>query len=106
MCPSNSYEMCIRQSPNQDFQSQLTMTWMQPESFQFQAPQISDAIYVKDLNSLRQLGMLHPEFVPRVNGTMVCLTCPILCDQLQAYPLVVYQDPPDFKSDRVGGRSP
>jgi len=79
---------------------------MQPESSRFPAPQISDAIYVKDLNSLRKLGMLHPEFIPRVNSTMVYLTCPILCDQLQAYPLAVYQDPPDIKSDTVGGRTP
>jgi len=65
-------------SPNQDFQSRLTMTWMQPISFRFLAPQIADAIYGKYFNGKRKLRMLDPEFIHRVNGTLVCLTCAIL----------------------------
>jgi len=95
-----------RPSPNQDFQSRLTMTWMPPISFRFLAPQIADAIYGKYFNGKRKLGMLDPEFINRVNGTMVCLTCAILCHQLPAYRLGVHQDPPDFKPDAVGGRRP
>jgi len=54
------------------------MTWMQPISFRFLAPQIADAIYGKYFNGKRKLGMLDPEFINHVNGTMVCLTCAIL----------------------------
>jgi len=95
-----------RQSANQDIQSRLTMSWMQAISFQFLASQIANAIYGKYFNGKRKLGMLDPEFINRVNGTMVCLTCPILYHQLRAYQLAVYQDPPDFKLDAVGGRRP
>jgi len=95
-----------RPSPNQDFQSRLTMTWMQPISFRFLGPHIANAIYGKYFNGTRKLGMLAPEFINRVNGTMVCLTCAILCQQIQAYRLGVYQDPLDCKPDAVQGRRP
>jgi len=95
-----------RPSPNQDFQSRLTMTWMQPISVGFLAPQIPDAIYGKYFNRKRKLGMLAPEFINRVNGTRVCLTWAILCHQLRAYRLGVHQHPLDFKPDAVGGRRP
>jgi len=95
-----------RPSLNQDFQSRLTMTWMQPISFRFLAPQIADTIYGKYFNGKRKLRMLDPEFINRTNGTMLCLTCTILCHQLYAYQLGVYQDPPDFKHDAVGGSRP
>jgi len=95
-----------RPLPNQDFQSRLTMTWMQPISFRFLAPQIADAIYGKYFNGKRKLVMLDPEFINRVNGTMVCLTCAILGHQLCAYRLAVYQDPPDLQPDAVGRRRP
>jgi len=95
-----------RPSPNQDFQSRLTMTWMQAISFRFLAPPIADAIFGKYFNGKRKLRMLDPEFINRVNATMVCLTGTILCHQLRAYRLGVYQDPPDFKPDAVRGRRP
>ena len=50
--------------------------------------------------------MLHTEFIKRVNGTIVCLTCAILCHQPLAYRLGVSYDALDFKPDAVGGRSP
>ena len=96
----------LRPSPNQDFESRLTMTWMQPISCRVLAPQIADAIYRKYFNGKRKPGMLDPEFINRVNGTIVRLTCAILCHQLRAYRLGVHQDPPDFKPDAVGGRRP
>jgi len=95
-----------RPSPNQDFQSRLTMTWMQGIAFRFLAPLIADTIYGKYFTGKRKLGMLDPEFINRVNRTMVCLTCAILYHQLRAYRLGVYQDPPDFKPDAVGRRRP
>ena len=82
------------------------MTWMQPISFRFLAPQIADAIYCKYFNGKRKLGMLDLEFINRVNGTIVCLTCAIHCHQLRAYQLGVYEDSPDFKPTAVGGRRP
>ena len=93
-------------SPNQDFQSPLRMQWIQPISFRFLVPQIADAIYGKYFNGKRKLGMLDPEFMNRVTGTMVCLTCAILCHRLCAYQLGVYHDPPDFKHDAVESRRP
>jgi len=93
-----------RPSPKQDFQSPLTMTWMQPISFPFLAPQIANAISGKYFNGKRKLGMLDPEFITPVNSMMVYLTCAILCHQLRVYGLGVYQDTPDFKPDAVGGR--
>jgi len=47
------------------------MTWMHPVSFWFLAPQIAEAIYSKYFNGKRKLEMLDPEFINRVNGTMV-----------------------------------
>ena len=79
---------------------------MQPISFRFLPPQIAEAIYGKYFNGKRKPGMVNPEFINCVKGTMVCLTCAILCHHLRAYRLEVYQDPPDFKPDAVGGRRP
>jgi len=112
MTGSGAPQMCMRRvsacrpSPNQDFQSRLTMTGMQPLSFRFLAPQIADVIYGQYFNCKRKLGMLDLEFIKRVNGTLVCLTCAILCHQLCAYRLRVYQDPPDFKPNAVGSSRP
>jgi len=92
--------------PNQDFQSRVTKTWMQPLSFRFLAPQIADAINRKYFNGKRKLRMRDPEFINRVNGTMVCLTCAAVGHQLRADRLGVYHDPPDFKTHAVGGRRP
>ena len=93
-------------SPNQDFQSRLTMAGMHPISFRFLAPLIADTIYGKYFNGKRKLVILDLAFIKRVNGTMVCLTCAILCHQLCAYRLRVYQNPPDFKPDAVGRTRP
>ena len=90
----------------QQDQSQLTMGWTQPISFRFLAPQIADAIYGKYFDGKRMQGMLNPEFINRVNGTMVYLTYSILCHHLQAWQARVFQHPLDLKPDAVGGRNP
>jgi len=95
-----------RPSPNQDFQSPVTMTWMQPISFRFLAPRVADALYGKYFNGKRKLGMLDREFFNRFNATIVCLTYAILCHQLRAYRHGVNQDSLDFKPDTVGVRRP
>jgi len=91
MCPGNGYEMCIRQSPvtrrplpNQDFQSQVTMTCMQAISVWFLGPPNTAVIYGNYFNCKTKLRMLDKEFINGVNGTMVCLTCEILCHKLRA----------------------
>ena len=90
----------------QEDQSRQTMGRMEPISFWFLAPQIADAIYGKYFHGKRMQGMLDPEFINRVNGTLVCLTCSILCHHLRAWRTGVFQDPPDFKPDAVGGGIP
>jgi len=47
--------------------------------------------------------MLDPKFLKRINGTMVCLTCAILCHSLQALQTGVYKKPPNFNPEVVGG---
>jgi len=51
-------------------------------------------------------GMLDPKFLKRINGTMVCLTCAILCHSLRALQTGVYKKPPNFNPEVVGGGSP
>jgi len=70
MYPSNEYEVCSHPSPKQDFQLGLAMTWMRPVSSQVLAPEIANTIYGKYFYSKRNLGMLHPQFINRVNGKM------------------------------------
>jgi len=48
-------------------------------------------------------GMLDPKFLKRINGTMVCLTCAILCHSLRALLTGVYKKPPNFNPEVVGG---
>ena len=77
---------------------------IEPVSFPFLAAQIGDAIYGKYCKGKSHLGMLHLEFIRRLNRIMVCLTCSIPCHQLRAYRLAVYHVPRHFKSEGVGGR--
>jgi len=48
-------------------------------------------------------GMLDPKFLKCINGTMVCLTCAILCHSVRALQTVVYKKPPNFNPEVVGG---
>jgi len=48
-------------------------------------------------------GMLDPKFLKRINGTMVCLTCAILCHSLRSLQTGVYKKPPNFIPEVVGG---
>jgi hypothetical protein len=49
--------------------------------------------------------MLDPAFVERVNGTLVCLTCAILCHALRAWRTGVFPDSWEFKPDGARGKS-
>jgi len=72
-------------------------------TFRFLAPQIVDAIYGKYFDGIKMQGMLDPKFLKRINGTMVCLTCAILCDSLRALETGVYKKPPNCNPEVVGG---
>jgi hypothetical protein len=51
-------------------------------------------------------GIVEPDFLGRINGTMICLTCAILCHTLRAWQSGGYKDPGDFKPEVAGGESP
>jgi len=74
--------------------------------FRFLAPHIADAIYSRYFTAKRAVGIPDPEFVNLINGPIVCLTCAIPCHTLGAWRAGVYQDPPDFKPDAIGGKIP
>jgi len=108
MCPSNGHEVCIRPSPISRQGLAITSDYGLDVAYIILVPRASDCRrhLGKYFNGKRKLGMRDPEFINHVNGTMVCLTCAILCHQLGAYRLGVYQDPPDFKPTAVGCRRP
>ena len=70
----------------------------------FLAPQIADAIYPKYFDWIKMQGMVDPGFLDPINGTMICLTCAMLCHGVRALQTGIYQKPPDFKHDVVGGK--
>ena len=49
-------------------------------------------------------GIVEPDFLCRINGTMICLTCAILCHTLRAWQTGVYKESGEFKHDAVGGQ--
>ena len=48
-------------------------------------------------------GIVEPDFLGRIKGTMICLTCAILCHTLRAWETWAYTEPCEFKPDAVGG---
>ena len=49
-------------------------------------------------------GIVEPHFLGHINGTMICLTCAILCHTLREWQREVYVEPGEFKPDAVGGQ--
>ena len=70
----------------------------------FLVPQIGDAIYLKYFDGIKMQGMVDPGFLERINGTMICLTCAMLCHALRALQTGIDEKPADFKHDVVGGK--
>ena len=68
------------------------------------APQIAEAIYLKYFEGIRMQGMVDPGFLERINGTMIWLTCAMLCHALRALETGIYKKPADFKYDVGGGK--
>jgi len=76
---------------------------MEDLTFRFLAPHIEDAIYGKYFDGIKRQGMLDPKFLKRINGTMVCLTCAILCHSLQALQTGAYKKLSNFNPEVVEG---
>jgi len=70
---------------------------------QFLALQIPEAIWEKYPQSKKMVGICEPDFLGRINGIMVCLTCTIRCHTLRAWQKEVYHETCDFKPDGVAG---
>jgi len=49
-------------------------------------------------------GIVEPDFLGRIKGTMICLTCAILGHTLQAWQTGVYKESGEFKGDAVSGQ--
>lgn len=71
-------------------------------TFRFLTPQIAEAILGKYFVGTKMRGIAEPDFLGRINGTMICLTRAILCHTLRAWQTGVYKDPGDFKPESVG----
>jgi len=70
----------------------------------FLAPQIPEAIWGKYFEGRRIPGIIDPAFLGRINVTMICLTCSIICHARSAWQKGVYKDQGDFKPDAAGGK--
>jgi len=71
----------------------------------FLAPQIPDSIWGKYFEGRRMCRIIDPGFLGRINGTMICLTCAIICHALRAWQTGVLKDQGDFKPEATGGES-
>jgi len=69
----------------------------------FLGPQIPQAIWGKYFKGRKMPGIAKPDFLGRINGTMVCLTCAILCHTLLAWQTGIYLETCVFKPDAVAG---
>ena len=56
----------------------------QQVSNRFLAPQIPEALWGKYFKGRKMRGIAEPDFLGRINSTMVSLTCAILCHTLRA----------------------
>jgi len=68
----------------------------------FLAPQIPEAILAKYFEGRRIRGIIDPAFLGRINGTMICLTCAIICHAHRVWQTGVYKDQGDFQPEAAG----
>jgi len=101
MCSLRGYEVSVRfviarpQLMRMDLTQQVTN--------RFLAPQIPEAIWGKYFKGRKMRGIAEPDFLGRINGTMVCLTCAILCHTLRAWQTGIYLETCVLKPDAVAG---
>jgi len=65
---------------------------MQKISKRFLASQIPKAIWGKFFEGSRMREIIDPAFLGHINGTMIWLTCAIICHALRAWQTGVYKD--------------
>ena len=101
MCSQRGYGLSVRfviprpQLMRMDLTEQVTN--------QFLAPQIPEAIWGKYFKGRKIRGIAEPDFLGRINGTMVCLTCAMLCHTRRAWQTRIYLATSVFKPDTVAG---
>ena len=81
----------------------MRMNMTQQITNPFLAPQIPEAILGKYFKVKKMFRISKPDFLGRINGIMVCLTCAILCDTLRAWQTGVHLKTFDFKPEAVAG---
>jgi len=64
---------------------------------QFLAPQVPKAIWGKYFEGRKMHGIVDLAFLGRINGTMICLMCAIICHTLWAWQTGVYKNQGHFK---------
>jgi len=67
------------------------------------APQIPEAIWGKYFKGKKMFGISERDFLGRINGIMVCLTCAILGHTRRAWQTGVHLETCDFKPQAVAG---
>jgi len=79
------------------------MNMTQQITNRFLWPQITKAIWGKYLKGKKMFGISETDFLGRINGIMVYLTCAILCHTLRAWQTGVHLETCDFKQEAVAG---
>jgi len=79
----------------------MRMNMTQQITNPFLAPQIPQAILGKYFMGKKMFGISKPDFLGRINGIMVCLTCAILCHTLRAWQMGVHLETFDFKPEAL-----
>jgi len=99
MCSPRGYEVSVRfviarlQLMHMDLTQQVKN--------RFPACQIPEAIWGQYFKGRKMRGIAEPDFLGRINGTMVCVTCAILCHTLRAWQTGIYLETCVFKPDAV-----
>jgi len=102
MCSPRGYEVSVRfliarpQLMRMDLTQQVTK--------RFFAPLIPEAIWGKYFKGRKMPGIAEPDFLGRINATMVCFPCAILCHTLRAWQTRIYLETCVFKPDAVAGQ--
>jgi len=101
MCSLRGYKVSVRFVIAQPQLMRMDLT--QHVTNGFLAAQIPEALWGKNFKGKKMRGIAKPDFHGHINGTMVCLTCAILCHTLRAWQTGIYRETGVFKPDGVAG---
>jgi len=101
MCSPRGYEVSVPFVIGRPQLMRMDLT--QQVMNQCLAPQIPEVIWGKYFKGRKMRGIAQPDFLDRINGTMVCLTCAILCHTLREWQTAIYLETCVFKPDAVAG---